>query len=33
LSLVQRIANVVAHIAGERVVFMGKLAAIAELTK
>jgi excisionase family DNA binding protein len=33
LSLVQRIANVVAHIAGERVVFVGKLAAIAELTR
>lgn len=33
LVLVQRIANVIAHIANERVVLMSKLAAIARLTR
>ncbi len=33
LALVQRIANVIAHIANERVTLMGKLAAIAQLTR
>lgn len=33
LSFVQRIANIVAHIANERHSFMGKLEAIAQLTR
>ena len=33
LSLVQRVADAIAHIASERVTLMGKLAAIAELTR
>jgi hypothetical protein len=33
LLLVQRIANVVAHIANERVILVDKLAAIAQLTR
>lgn len=33
LVLVQRIANVIAHIANERVTLMDKLAAIAQLTR
>ena len=33
LSFIQRIANIVAHIANERQVLMGKLEAIADLTR
>ena len=33
LLLVQRIANVIAHIANERVTLMGKLAAIAQWSR